>query len=42
MGGPRRAPGQAVAALAEAIEVCRLIWSDERSVRFDGRAAGAP
>jgi alkanesulfonate monooxygenase SsuD/methylene tetrahydromethanopterin reductase-like flavin-dependent oxidoreductase (luciferase family) len=37
MGGPRRAPGEAVAALAEAIEVCRLMWSAQRSVRFDGR-----
>jgi alkanesulfonate monooxygenase SsuD/methylene tetrahydromethanopterin reductase-like flavin-dependent oxidoreductase (luciferase family) len=37
MGGPRRTPGEAVDALAEAIEVIRLMWSDQRSVRFDGR-----
>lgn len=36
MGGPRRTPGQAVAALAEAIDVIRLWWSGERSVRFSG------
>jgi alkanesulfonate monooxygenase SsuD/methylene tetrahydromethanopterin reductase-like flavin-dependent oxidoreductase (luciferase family) len=37
MGGPRRRPGEALAALEEAIEVIRLQWSDERSLRFDGR-----
>jgi alkanesulfonate monooxygenase SsuD/methylene tetrahydromethanopterin reductase-like flavin-dependent oxidoreductase (luciferase family) len=37
MGGPRRSPGEAVEALAEAIEVVRLMWSEQRSVRFDGR-----
>ena len=40
MGGPRRSPGEAVDALVEAIEaieVIRLMWSDDRSVRFDGR-----
>ena len=37
MGGPRRSPGEAVDALAEAIEVIRLMWSDQRSVRFEGR-----
>ena len=37
MGGPRRSPGEAVDALVEAIEIIRLMWSDERSVRFDGR-----
>jgi alkanesulfonate monooxygenase SsuD/methylene tetrahydromethanopterin reductase-like flavin-dependent oxidoreductase (luciferase family) len=36
MGGPRRSPGEAVDALAEAIEVIRLMWSDQRSVRFEG------
>ena len=36
MGGPRREPAEAVAALAEAIEVIRLMWSDARSVRFPG------
>jgi alkanesulfonate monooxygenase SsuD/methylene tetrahydromethanopterin reductase-like flavin-dependent oxidoreductase (luciferase family) len=35
-GGPRRAPGEAVAALEEAIAVMRLLWGDERSVRFRG------
>jgi alkanesulfonate monooxygenase SsuD/methylene tetrahydromethanopterin reductase-like flavin-dependent oxidoreductase (luciferase family) len=37
MGGRRRSPGEAVDALAEAIEVIRLMWSDQPSVRFDGR-----
>ena len=36
-GGPRRRPAEALAALAEAIEVIRLIWSGERNLRFDGR-----
>lgn len=37
MGGPSRTPGEAAGALAEAIEVIRLMWSSERSVRFPGR-----
>jgi len=37
MGGPRRAPGEAVAALEEAIVLVRLLWSDQRSVRFTGQ-----
>jgi alkanesulfonate monooxygenase SsuD/methylene tetrahydromethanopterin reductase-like flavin-dependent oxidoreductase (luciferase family) len=37
MGGPSRTPGEAVDALEEAIKVIRLMWSDERSVRFEGR-----
>jgi alkanesulfonate monooxygenase SsuD/methylene tetrahydromethanopterin reductase-like flavin-dependent oxidoreductase (luciferase family) len=37
MGGPVRRPGEAVAALEEAIRVIRLLWSGERAVRFDGR-----
>jgi alkanesulfonate monooxygenase SsuD/methylene tetrahydromethanopterin reductase-like flavin-dependent oxidoreductase (luciferase family) len=37
MGGPSRTPGEAGMALAEAIDVIRLMWSDERSVRYDGR-----
>lgn len=37
MGGDRRAPGAAVDALEEAIQVIRLLWSHERSVTFDGR-----
>ncbi len=36
-GGPRRAPGEALAALAEAIAVIRLVWSGERNLRFAGR-----
>jgi alkanesulfonate monooxygenase SsuD/methylene tetrahydromethanopterin reductase-like flavin-dependent oxidoreductase (luciferase family) len=36
MGGPRRSPGEAVRSIEEAIMVMRLIWSEERSVRFDG------
>jgi alkanesulfonate monooxygenase SsuD/methylene tetrahydromethanopterin reductase-like flavin-dependent oxidoreductase (luciferase family) len=36
MGGPRRSPGEAVRAVEEAIQVMRLVWSGERSVRFDG------
>jgi alkanesulfonate monooxygenase SsuD/methylene tetrahydromethanopterin reductase-like flavin-dependent oxidoreductase (luciferase family) len=36
MGGPRRSPGEAVRSVEEAIHVMRLIWSEERSVRFDG------
>src|SRR5690606_32092154 len=44
MGGPRRAPRDAVDALAEAIEVIRALWTPGRGVRFDGahyRLAGA-
>jgi alkanesulfonate monooxygenase SsuD/methylene tetrahydromethanopterin reductase-like flavin-dependent oxidoreductase (luciferase family) len=37
MGGPTRSPREAVDALIEAMEVIRLMWSDQRSVRFDGR-----
>ena len=36
-GGPRRGPGVALEALAEAIEVIRKIWSGERNLRFDGQ-----
>jgi alkanesulfonate monooxygenase SsuD/methylene tetrahydromethanopterin reductase-like flavin-dependent oxidoreductase (luciferase family) len=36
MGGPRRNPGEAVRSVEEAIQVMRLVWSEERSVRFDG------
>jgi alkanesulfonate monooxygenase SsuD/methylene tetrahydromethanopterin reductase-like flavin-dependent oxidoreductase (luciferase family) len=36
MDGPRRSPGEAVRSLEEAIQVMRLVWSEERSVRFDG------
>src|SRR6202035_1523225 len=31
-----RSPGESVEALEEAIDVIRLMWSDERSVSFDG------
>jgi alkanesulfonate monooxygenase SsuD/methylene tetrahydromethanopterin reductase-like flavin-dependent oxidoreductase (luciferase family) len=37
LGGPVRTPGEAVDALEEAITVIRLLWSNERSARFDGR-----
>ncbi len=37
MGGTARTPGRAAGALREAVEVIRLMWSGERSVRFDGR-----
>lgn len=36
MGGPRRTPGEAVAALDEAIDVIRLWWSGERAVSYAG------
>ncbi len=36
MGGPRRSPGEALAALGEAVEVIRLLWSGDRGVRFVG------
>jgi alkanesulfonate monooxygenase SsuD/methylene tetrahydromethanopterin reductase-like flavin-dependent oxidoreductase (luciferase family) len=36
-GGPRRTPGESVEALDEAIDVIRLLWSDERSVSFEGK-----
>jgi alkanesulfonate monooxygenase SsuD/methylene tetrahydromethanopterin reductase-like flavin-dependent oxidoreductase (luciferase family) len=36
MGGPRRSPGEAVRSVEEAIQVMRLVWSEERSVRFEG------
>jgi alkanesulfonate monooxygenase SsuD/methylene tetrahydromethanopterin reductase-like flavin-dependent oxidoreductase (luciferase family) len=35
-GGPRRTPGESVEALDEAIDVIRLLWSDERTVSFEG------
>jgi alkanesulfonate monooxygenase SsuD/methylene tetrahydromethanopterin reductase-like flavin-dependent oxidoreductase (luciferase family) len=35
-GGPRRSPGEALAALEEAITVIRAIWSGERNLRFSG------
>jgi alkanesulfonate monooxygenase SsuD/methylene tetrahydromethanopterin reductase-like flavin-dependent oxidoreductase (luciferase family) len=35
-GGPRRSPGESIAALAEAVEVIRKVWSGERNLRFEG------
>jgi alkanesulfonate monooxygenase SsuD/methylene tetrahydromethanopterin reductase-like flavin-dependent oxidoreductase (luciferase family) len=43
-GGPRRSPAEALAALTEAIEVIRKVWSGERNLRWEGkyyRLAGA-
>jgi len=37
MGGPVRGPGAAAGALTEAVDVIRLMWSGQRSVRFDGQ-----
>jgi alkanesulfonate monooxygenase SsuD/methylene tetrahydromethanopterin reductase-like flavin-dependent oxidoreductase (luciferase family) len=36
MGGPDRTPAESVDALSEAIDVIRLVWSDERSARYAG------
>ena len=36
-GGPRRSPGAALEALAEAVEVIRKVWSGERNLRFEGQ-----
>jgi alkanesulfonate monooxygenase SsuD/methylene tetrahydromethanopterin reductase-like flavin-dependent oxidoreductase (luciferase family) len=36
-GGPRRTPGESVEALDEAIDVIRLLWSQERTVSYDGK-----
>lgn len=36
-GGLRRNPGDALEALAEAIEVIRKVWSGERNLRFEGK-----
>ncbi len=35
-GGPRRSPGESLAALDEAIQVIRKVWSGERNLRFNG------
>jgi alkanesulfonate monooxygenase SsuD/methylene tetrahydromethanopterin reductase-like flavin-dependent oxidoreductase (luciferase family) len=37
MGGPRRAPGESVEALEEAIEVIRRYWSGEQTIAYEGR-----
>jgi len=36
VGGPRRSPAEGVDALEEAIEVIRLMWSQEQRVSFNG------
>src|SRR5829696_5039592 len=36
MGGPRRSPSEAVSSVEEAIKIMRLVWSEERSLRFEG------
>lgn len=36
MGGPRRSPGEALEALAEAVAVMHLLWSGDRGIKFDG------
>ena len=36
-GGPVRTPPQSVAALEEAMQVIRLLWSGRPGVRFDGK-----
>jgi alkanesulfonate monooxygenase SsuD/methylene tetrahydromethanopterin reductase-like flavin-dependent oxidoreductase (luciferase family) len=36
-GGPRRTPGESVEAIDEAIDVIRMLWSEERSVSFEGK-----
>jgi alkanesulfonate monooxygenase SsuD/methylene tetrahydromethanopterin reductase-like flavin-dependent oxidoreductase (luciferase family) len=36
MGGPRRTPGESIGALEEAIQVLRLMWSEQPAVRFKG------
>jgi alkanesulfonate monooxygenase SsuD/methylene tetrahydromethanopterin reductase-like flavin-dependent oxidoreductase (luciferase family) len=36
MGGPVRTPGEAVSALEEAIQIMRLVWSEEQGVSFEG------
>jgi alkanesulfonate monooxygenase SsuD/methylene tetrahydromethanopterin reductase-like flavin-dependent oxidoreductase (luciferase family) len=44
MGGPRRSPGEAVAAFSEAIQVIRALWAAGGRVRIKGthyRLAGA-
>ena len=37
VGGPRRSPAEGVDALEEAIDVIRLMWSQEQRVSFEGR-----
>jgi alkanesulfonate monooxygenase SsuD/methylene tetrahydromethanopterin reductase-like flavin-dependent oxidoreductase (luciferase family) len=35
-GGPRRGPGESIAALEEAMQVIRALWAADGDVRFDG------
>lgn len=37
IGGPRRTPGEALAAVEEAITVIRHMWSNQRSASFNGQ-----
>jgi len=37
IGGPRRTPGEALAATEEAIAIIRHMWSNERSASFNGQ-----
>jgi alkanesulfonate monooxygenase SsuD/methylene tetrahydromethanopterin reductase-like flavin-dependent oxidoreductase (luciferase family) len=37
LGGPVRRPGEALAALEEAVQVIRLYWSGQRGIRFEGQ-----
>jgi alkanesulfonate monooxygenase SsuD/methylene tetrahydromethanopterin reductase-like flavin-dependent oxidoreductase (luciferase family) len=39
-GGPRRTPGESVEALEEAIDVIRLLWSEQRTVSYSGKYYG--
>jgi alkanesulfonate monooxygenase SsuD/methylene tetrahydromethanopterin reductase-like flavin-dependent oxidoreductase (luciferase family) len=36
-GGPKRTPGESVEALDEAIDLIRLLWSEQGSVSFEGK-----
>jgi alkanesulfonate monooxygenase SsuD/methylene tetrahydromethanopterin reductase-like flavin-dependent oxidoreductase (luciferase family) len=37
MGETRKSPGEALEAVREAVEVMRLLWSEERSARYEGK-----
>lgn len=37
LGGPKRTPGEAFAALEEAMAIIRHMWSNQRSASFSGR-----
>jgi alkanesulfonate monooxygenase SsuD/methylene tetrahydromethanopterin reductase-like flavin-dependent oxidoreductase (luciferase family) len=36
MGGPVRSPGEAIAALEEAMHIIRAFWSGERAITYEG------